>query len=184
MKKKLLITLCLLVLVCISSVSIAAPVGQDYAQANKLFSKKEYAQALLIYQALLSDPDCNISTSVLRVRIADTYFRLEDYRNALSEYRIALQEQKVSERPSTQYWIAFCTMLLGRDAEAVNEFLKIPQLYPEAEMWGSTAYYWAGRACERSGKKEQAAEYFRKAAAGSGKSTQGKFALKKAEKVK
>jgi hypothetical protein len=37
--------------------------------------------------------------------------------------------------------------------------------------------------CERMGKKELAVGYFRKAG-GNGKSTQGKFALKKAETVK
>jgi TolA-binding protein len=184
MKKNLVIGAILLTLFFAYTAAFATPADQQYSKANKLFAKKNYTQALFIYQSLLSDPDCGISTSMLRIRIADTFFRLESYQNALNEYRIALQEQKESERPQTQYWIGFCTLLLGRNAEAVQEFLKIPQRYPDADMWVSTAYYWAGRACERSGKKEQAAEYFRKAAAGSGKSTQGKFALKKAEKVK
>jgi TolA-binding protein len=71
---------------------------------------------------------------------------------------------------------------MGRNAEALSEFLKIPELYPDSGMWVSTAYYWAGRVCERMGEKELAADYFRKAG-GSGKSPQGKFALKKAEKI-
>lgn len=181
--KHTLLGACMLILLLAGTVALAAPADQQYSKANTLFAKKEYSQALVIYQALLSDPDCSISTSMLRVRIADTHFRLEDYRSALNEYRVALQEQKESERPQTQYWIGFCTLLLGKNAEAVTEFLKIPQLYPDAGMWVNTAYYWAGRACERSGKKELAAEYFRKAAAGGNKSTQGKFALKKAEKI-
>jgi hypothetical protein len=50
-------------------------------------------------------------------------------------------------------------------------------------MWVNTAFYWAGRASERMGRKEQAGEFYRKAG-GNGKSVQGKFALKKAEAVK
>jgi TolA-binding protein len=71
---------------------------------------------------------------------------------------------------------------MGSDAEAVAEFLKIPELYPSSGMWVGTAYYWAGRASERRGKTEEAAEYYRKAG-GNGRSTQGRFALKKAEAV-
>ena len=184
MKKNIIIGACMLTLLFTCTVAFATPADQQYSKANTLFAKKDYDQALLIYQSLLSDPDCAIATSTLHIRIADAYFRLEGYQSALNEYRIALKEQKESERPQTQYWIGFCTLLLGRDAEAVTEFLKIPQLYPNAGMWVNTAYYWAGRASERSGKKALAAEYFRKAAAGGGKSTQGKFALKKAETTK
>ena len=50
-------------------------------------------------------------------------------------------------------------------------------------MWVSTAYYWAGKVCEHMGKKDQAAAYYHKAA-GTGASTQERFALKKAETVR
>jgi TolA-binding protein len=66
----------------------------------------------------------------------------------------------------------------------VAELLKVPQLYPDAQAWTVTAYYWAGRASERMGRKAEAAEYYRKAAGGNGKTTQGKFARKKAEAAK
>jgi TolA-binding protein len=75
-------------------------------------------------------------------------------------------------------------LLLGRDSEAVTELLKIPEFYPESGMWVPTAYYWAGWASERMGKKDSAAEYYKKAAGGSGRSAQGRAALKRAEKVK
>jgi hypothetical protein len=78
--------------------------------------------------------------------------------------------------------VGFCCYLVGRDAEAVNELLKVPALHPDAKAWVSTAYYWAGRASERMGKRDAAAEFYRKAA-GTGSSTQGTFARKKAEAV-
>ena len=58
-----------------------------------------------------------------------------------------------------------------------------PENYPSERMWVGTAYYWAARACERMGRKEQAAELYRKAG-GNGKSTQERFAMKKAEAIK
>jgi tetratricopeptide (TPR) repeat protein len=71
---------------------------------------------------------------------------------------------------------------VGRDDEAVKELLKVPVLHPDAKVWASTAYYWAGRASERMGRRDEAAEFYRKAA-GTGTSMQGRFARKKAEAV-
>jgi tetratricopeptide (TPR) repeat protein len=164
-------------------VSYASDVDQEYHKANKLFVEKKYSEAIVIYRSLLSSPPRNSSSSALYTRIADGYFQLKNYQSALDAYRAALKEQRQSERAQTQYWIGFCTFLLGKDAEALNEFLKIPEQYPDSGMWVSTAYYWAGRMCERMGKKDLAAGYFRKAG-GSGKSTQGRYALKRAESAK
>ena len=168
--------------------STAAPAAEtassgNYRAAERLFASGQYQEALVLYNKTLSSLPDNLSAGDINNKIGDTYFRLADYRNALDAYRKAIRDQRPSDRLQTQYWIGFCCYLVGRDAEAVDEFLKIPTLYPDAKAWGSTAYYWAGRASERMGKKEQAAEYYRKAG-GSGRSTQGKFAQKKAEKLK
>lgn len=182
--KKLLIGLCFSTILIVSHVCLAASAQQDFKKANNLFAKKNYKEAIGLYQELLSEPSCPISTGVLHTRLADSYFKIQDYVNARTSYQNALQVLKDDkERASTQYWIGFCTLLMGKNDEAVEEFLKIPRLYADSGMWVSTAYYWVARVYERSGKKELAAEYFRKAAAGNANSTQGEFALKKAEKL-
>lgn len=157
--------------------------SRDYRAANKLFAAEKYHKALVLYKKILSSPPADLTPGDIHNKIGDTFFRLANYRSALDAYRLAIRDQRPADRAQTQYWIGFCSFLVGRDAEAVDEFLKIPALYPDAKAWGSTAYYWAGRASERLGKKEQAAEYYRKAG-GKGKSTQSKFARKKAEAVK
>ncbi len=154
--------------------------SQEYHTANKLFASGQFYDALSLYQRILSVPPRGVPVSDIQTRIGDSYFRLGYFKNALDAYRVALKDQKDSERPVTQYWIGFCCFLLGNDPEAVSEFLKIPALYPASGMWVATAYYWAGRASERMGDAEDAAAYYRKAG-GSGKSTEGRFALKKAE---
>jgi tetratricopeptide (TPR) repeat protein len=113
---------------------------------------------------------------------ANKLFLDGNYSGALDAYRGAIRNQKPADQPPTQYWIGFCCLMQGKDAEAVKEFLKIPESYPSEGMWVSTAYYWAGRASERMGKKEQAVEFYRKAG-GNGKSTQERFAMKKADAV-
>jgi tetratricopeptide (TPR) repeat protein len=158
-------------------------VPREYAKAELLFSQGRYAEAIRLYQAVLSSSSHALSLGVLHTRIADSFYRLTDYQRALEAYRLALKDQKPADRAQTQYWIGFCVLLLGRDAEAVTEFLKIPERYPASGMWVGTSYYWAARASERIGRKEQAAELYRKAG-GTGRSTQERFAMKKANAMK
>jgi tetratricopeptide (TPR) repeat protein len=155
----------------------------EYVKADLLFSQGRYPEAIRLYESVLSSSSRALSPGVLHTRIADCFFQLTDYQRALDSYRRALKDQKPAERAQTQYWIGFCTFLLGRNAESVAEFLKIPETYPSSGMWVNTAYYWAGRASERMGRKEQAAEMYRKAG-GKGTSTQGRFAMKKANAIK
>jgi tetratricopeptide (TPR) repeat protein len=158
-------------------------VSREYIQADRLFSQGRYPDAIRLYQAALSSSSRDIPPGLLHTRIADSFFRMADYQHALDAYHQALQEQKPGERAQTQYWIGFCVLLLGRDSEAVTEFLKIPENYPTSGMLVGTAYYWAGRASERMGRKDQAAELYRKAG-GKGTSMQERFAMKKANAVK
>ncbi len=183
MKKSLYFVFILGVMFFLNGLSHAASAGQEYHKANKLFAAGNYSKAITLYQSLLAAPPRGVSTGVLHTRIADCYFKLEDYRNARDAYRKALPEQEETERPATQYWIGFSTLLMGKDAEALDEFLKIPEQYPDSGMWVSTAYYWAGRTCDRMGNKKQAKEYFQKAG-GRGKSAQERFALEKAKAAK
>lgn len=156
---------------------------RDIRTADALAASQKYKEALSMYRDALASLPKSASASSVHLKMADIYFKLGEFKNALASYRTAILDPALSDKPQTQYWIGFCCFLIGRDAEAVDEFLKITSLYPEAKAWGATAYYWAGRASERMGKKEQAAEYYRRAG-GNGKTIQGKFALKKIEKLK
>jgi tetratricopeptide (TPR) repeat protein len=154
----------------------------EFRTASGLCAKGKYGDALALYRKMLASPPPGVAAGDIQSRIGDVYFRIGDFGNALNSYRKALGDPLLADRPQTQYWVGFCCFLTGRDAEAVAELLKVPALYPDAKAWGTTAYYWAGRASERMGKKAQAAEFYRKAG-GKGGTTQGKFALKKAEKL-
>ncbi len=154
---------------------------RDYRDAQTFASRQQYQQALALYHKTLSAPPEGVSRGDIQSRIGDIYFRMNDFGRALRAYQQAVADPGLADKPQTQYWVGFCNFLVGRDAEAVAELLKVPQLYPDAKAWATTAWYWAGRASERMGRKEQAAEYYRKAAGGNGKTSQGKFANKKAE---
>jgi len=154
----------------------------EYTRANRMYVEGKYSDALRAFQQLLTRHSGDIAIGDVHARLGDCYFQLHDYRNALNAYRTAIGSQNNSQKPATQYWIGFCVLLLGNNKEAVVEFLKIPDLYPSSGMWVGTAYYWAGMASERMGQRVQAADYYRKAA-GNGKSTQGQYALKRADAV-
>jgi len=183
MKRGLIFAVLTLVLLSGRAIAVETASAGYYRAANRMVEAKKYDEALALYRKTLSAPPDDVAPGDIHAKIGDIHFRKANYRGALEAYRSAIRDQNPADRAQTQYWIGFCSFLVGRDAEAVDEFLKIPALYPDAKVWGSTAYYWAGRASERMGKKEQAAEYYRKAG-GNGGSTQSKFARKKAEAVK
>jgi len=184
MKIKLIIIVLIFLVLCgLPHLTGAQSVPRDFKKADQMFSQGRYPEAIRLYQAVLSSPSRAVSPGLLHTRIADSFFRMTDYQHALDEYRRAFKEQKPGERAQTQYWIGFCLLLLGRNDEAVTEFLKIPESYPKSGMLVGTAYYWAGRASERMGKKDQAAELYRKAG-GKGTSSQERFAIKKADEIK
>ena len=183
MRKALLILSLILLLPNAPLYASSAPsAAADYAKANRLFIAAQYKEALPLYKSVLVYPPDNTPASDINTKIGDCYYHLGVYTSAIEAYRKALRTQDRVGQPVTRYWIGFCYFLLGRDEQAVSEFLKIPELYPEAGMWVGTAYYWSGRACERLGWKDQARAYYSKAG-GNGKTTQGRFALKKAEAV-
>ena len=179
MKTSFLIYMLMLALFAGPSHALEALAARDYQAANRLYTAGKFSEALSQYRKTLSSRPSDAAAGDLQCRLGDIHFRLADYHNALDSYRKALTDPGLADRAQTQYWVGFCCFLLGRDAEAVTELVKVPTLYPDSGAWGSTSYYWAGRASERMGKKEQAAQYYRKAG-GNGRSTQGKFALKKA----
>ncbi len=185
--RKSFLTLLLIVLLPFglshATASDSRSASAQYRKANDLFAAGRYRDALSLYQQSLSAPPQGVSPGDIQSRIGDSYLQLSEFGNALAAYRAAINNPKESERPVTQYWIGFSCFLLGRDSEAVTEFLKIPELYPASGMWVSTAYYWAGRACERMGDGDRAAQFYQKAG-GNGRSTQSTFALKKAAAVK
>ncbi|MFA5073291.1 MAG: tetratricopeptide repeat protein [Nitrospirota bacterium] len=181
--QKILLVVCISIMLGAAAPAISASGANQLRGANDLFAKGKYQEALQAYQTLLNVRLPGISEGMLYTRIADSYFHLEEYAKAHAAYRAALDVQDNSDKPQTQYWIGFCMLLMGKHQEAVAEFLKIPEQYPDSGMWVHTAYYWAGRVCERMGNKELASKYFLKAG-GAGKSVEGRFALEKAKNAK
>jgi tetratricopeptide (TPR) repeat protein len=182
MRKSLVLLILAAFLPCGALFASGETAADNYKKANALFASAHYNEALPLYKSILSSPSEKIPAGDVYTRIGDSYYRLGSYQNAIHAYQGALARQDRAAQPGTRYWIGFCNFLLGRHDQAAIEFLKIPELHPEAGMWVGTAYYWAGRSCERLGRKDLALQYYKKAG-GNGKSTQGRFAMKKAEKV-
>ena len=120
MNRKLLWLLLILLASIIQSSVLAGPsLPPVYIRAERLFAAGKYSEAILFYQQALTDRTSKNATGDIQSRIGDCYFRLQDYVNARNAYRSALLQQKLSQRPPTQYWIGFCTFLLGKDQEAM-----------------------------------------------------------------
>ena len=164
MRKALVILFLVAVLPCsqLFAASATTP-ATSYQKANDLFASKHYQEAIPLYRSVLTNPSNKVPVSVIYAKLGDSYYHAESYQSAIEAYQAALKSQDLGAQPGTHYWIGFCYFLLGNDDQALREFLLIPELYPKSGMWVGTAYYWAGRSCERRGWKDKAAAYYRKA---------------------
>jgi tetratricopeptide (TPR) repeat protein len=186
MKKTLLLILIMLGLpfgVLHGASAPSASTADQIKSADALMGRRNFRAALPLYQSAVNkSPDSTILAE-LYTRIGDCSFQLGLYENAVNSYWKALPLAHADAQPEIRYWIGFCSFLMGKNEQAVKEFLAIPQLHPQAGIWISTAYYWAGRASERLGQKEEAGRYYKKAG-GNGRSKQGRYALQKADALK
>src|SRR5512133_1601995 len=142
MKKGLLLALLPLVLVCGQSFAGDSASAGYYRAANKMVEAKKYDEAIALYRKTLVAPPDDVTPGDIHAKIGDIHFKKARYREALASYRLAMGDQNHADRAQTQYWIGFCCFLVGRDAEAVDELLKVPKQYPDSRAWGSTSYYW------------------------------------------
>ncbi len=183
MRSRFLMSLVVLLLIVAQTNAYGAENAfQRYHEANLLYGRQQYQNALHRYRSLLASQQDRIPPGALYGRIGDCLFQLADYRGALDAYNRALPRQRIVERPTTQFWIGFCHFMLGENRLAASAFLNIPTLYPQAGAWVGTAYYWAGRSYERLGDRANAADCYRKAG-GAGKDSKERFALKRAHEI-
>jgi tetratricopeptide (TPR) repeat protein len=110
----------------------------------------------------------------------------------VSEYALAIKVfQKVLEsktdkkkKAEAQFWIGECYQKMGDLEKAVQEYLLVVQLYPDAGIWGITARFKSAEIYQKTGNLEKALALYRKVQKlGTGESY-GRFATKRINEIK
>lgn len=149
--------------------SINAPEEDElYAKAKlaiaDIFSRElDSATAIQTYENIISSsPDFKRDAFV---KIADVYKGQQEYQKAVDTYQRALAaEQKLSQAsdPELQFQIADIYELAGQNDKAIEEYLKIPYLYPDEKVWMIKANLRVARIFEDGERWEDANNIYRK----------------------
>ncbi len=149
--------------------SVNAPEEDElYAKAKlaiaDIFSRELDSQtAIQTYENIISrSPDFKRDAFV---KIADVYKGQQEYQKAVETYQRALSaEQKSSQAgdPELQFQIADVCELAGQNDKALEEYLKIPYLYPDEKAWVIKANLRAARIFEDGERWEDAKNIYKK----------------------
>lgn len=130
----------------------------------EIFSKDlNSEEAVLSYRNIIeASPDYKRDAYV---KIAEVYKNAKEYDKAIGEYETALKSSKALSQISNvelQFVIADTYDLANQDQRAVDEYLKVPYLYPRETAWIIKAYLRAARIFEDQEKWQEAENIYKK----------------------
>lgn len=99
------------------------------------------------------------------LKIAEVYKSQNDFNSALSAYLKALNAEKglsTIENPQLHFYIADTYELLENEQKAVEEYLKVPYLYPNQKKWVTKSYLRIGRIFEDEERWNEAKTVYEK----------------------
>jgi TolA-binding protein len=100
----------------------------------------------------------NIDKQIL---IGLSYSRLNQFDEALRYLKQIKPYVPAEREPEVQFYIGEAYFNSGRYEEAIAEFLKIPMFSKKTKLqWEASAFYFAGQAYERLGKKNEAIKMY------------------------
>ncbi len=109
-------------------------INEDYELALKLYSEKNYSQAIDKFKNSLSkSKDSNINSDC-NYYIGECYFALKDYDNALSHFNKSVNSGNSKKKDNAQLMIAEANVRAGKVAEAKTAYQSLIKNYPESEL--------------------------------------------------
>lgn len=121
------------------------------------------ASALETYQNIIqSSPEFQRDAYI---KIAEVHKKDNNYSKAIAAYKSALSSAKALSQISDaeiQFKIADTHETSNKDKQAIDEYLKIPYLYPKAEQWVIKSYLRIAKIFEEQEKWEEAVITYKK----------------------
>ncbi|HPN87958.1 MAG TPA: tetratricopeptide repeat protein [Candidatus Omnitrophota bacterium] len=129
-----------------------------------IFSKDlEPQKAIATYESIIAtSPEFKRDAYA---RMAGVYKNNNDFSKAIEFYEKALNSEKESSQslnPELQFNIADAYQLSNKQDKAIEEYLKIPYLYPKETLWIIKSYLRIGRIFEDAEKWEEANTIYNK----------------------
>ncbi|MBA2123539.1 hypothetical protein B9J78_01120 [bacterium Unc6] len=121
-------------------------------------------------------------SSILWQRLGDVYNAQKSYTQAIASYRKAQENAEEAFLPQIHFSIGTCYEEMGKVAEAVTEYLRIPYLFPENLSWKIKAYLRVAKILEYEQKTDDALKLYKNVV--NENVPESKFAQERIEKIK
>ena len=122
---------------------------------------KNYDQAVIEYNKLISNFKKWGDTDANQYNIAMCYFKKGDYEQAVTEFKVFLEKTPESKLyPDAMYYSANCHYLLGRYNEAISGFKKLMEKY-RSGRYVADAKYGIGMCLEEQDKLQEALSVYK-----------------------
>lgn len=155
--------------------AVAAFKHIDGEENRELFEKTKLAIADIFSRDLDSDAAIQTYQNIIDtspefernayIKIAKIHAKMKNYQDSIFSYTRALKSKIVTENYSNaelQFLIADSHQLLNQNETAVEEYLKVPYLYPGKVLWVIKAYLRIARIFENSEQWENAKITYKK----------------------
>ena len=122
---------------------------------------KNFDQAVIEYNKLISNFKKWGDTDANQYNIAMCYFKKGDYEQAVTEFKVFLEKNSESKLyPDAMYYSANCHYLLGRYNEAISGFKKLMEKY-RSGRYVADAKYGIGMCLEEQDKLQEALSVYK-----------------------
>lgn len=118
-----------------SAVSLVSSPEYDlYQQALQIFNKRQYEEAIALFNNLLKHyPDGQYAANA-NYWIGECYYAINDFASAINAFKKVLTFKHNQKGDDAQNKIALCLLKMGRSLEAKAEFKKLVERYPASEF--------------------------------------------------
>ena len=156
-----------------------------YMTADTLLQSGYPEQAYEIFRKIIDNYPDEKGLDEERLKIGLLFLKEKEYDRAIKSFIQTIHGTGDSKlKVEAHFWLGESFQNSGRLEDAVLEYLKIPYLYPENDLWAGTARFRAGEIFERQGKLDDAVVMYQKLVLKYKNDKRGKFAAKKMEEIR
>ncbi|HEX3020343.1 MAG TPA: tol-pal system protein YbgF [Chitinispirillaceae bacterium] len=113
---------------------MSSPEYDMYQQALQIFNKRQYDNAVVLFNELLKNYPSGQYTANAYYWIGECYYSTSDYASAINTFQKVLTFNRSQKVDDAQNKIALSFLKMGQPQEAKAEFKKLVERYPASEF--------------------------------------------------
>ena len=115
-----------------------------YQTALDTYKKRQYRQAITLFEALINEDSANSLSDNCQYWIGECYYGLKDYDQSIIEFQKVFAYPNSNKADDAQLKLGFCYVRMSDKVRAKEEFQRVVIDYPKSE-YKSTAQTWVNK---------------------------------------